>query len=133
MLAATWTTIRSRDSDELAPLVRALPQIRRATEELELGGALHSNSANLDAALTKLENVRDGACWCASYPTSQFFEPAKEERAGYVRILSTSTPGWSMTYECLCTVCEQVFGGEQGDYHYMWWRWAPREATSPPG
>lgn len=123
---ATWETVRTRDAALLDPLVRWLPKIRRATDRLELGGALHSNGVSLDHALAKIENYRDRTCWCANYPGLVFYEPSKEVDSGYVRILSTTEPGWSMTYHCVCAVCGQEFDVEQGDYHYMWWKWVPR-------
>lgn len=126
MMHATWEVVRTRDGDLLDPLVAALPRIRRATDSLDLGGALHSNRVSVEHALERIESYRDGACWCASYPGLSFYEPDKEERAGYVTILSTSEPGWSMTYHCRCNLCSQEFDVQQGDYHYMWWKWVPR-------
>jgi hypothetical protein len=129
VMHATWQVIRTRDAEALDPLVAALPRIRRATDHLDLGGALHSNRVSLEHALEKIENHRDKTCWCANYPGLSFYEPSKEEKSGYVRILSTSEPGWSMTYRCVCVLCGQEFEVEQGDYHYTWWKWVPRGLT----
>lgn len=126
VLSAVWTVVRSREGKELDPLVNVLPKIRRATDCLDLGGMLHSNRLNLDHALEKIEHYRDGQCWCASYPGLLLYEPEAEERAGHVTILSTSEPGWEMTYVCRCEVCQQEFDVKQGNYHYMWWEWVPR-------
>ena len=126
VLHATWETIVSRDAEVLDPLVAALPRIRQATERLELGGMFYSNNANVEHALAKLQNYRDGLCWCANYPGLLMYDPEKEQDRGHARIVSSSEPGWSMTFECACAVCGQVFDVEQGDYHVMWWKWVPR-------
>lgn len=126
VLHATWQTIASRDPEVLDPLVTALPRIRKATETLDLGGIFYSNSGNVEHALEKLENYRAGKCWCANYPGLLTYDPAKQQDAGHTIIVSTSEPGWSMTYECACTVCGQVFDVEQGDHHVTWWKWVPR-------
>lgn len=130
---AAWEAIRSRDPEVLDPLVAALPQIRKRTERLELGGVIYSNRANLEHAFTKLEQYRDGLCWCSVYPGILVHDPRKEEGRGNVRILSTSEPGWSMTYECECTACGRVFDIEQGDHHVTWWKWVPRGAKRRRG
>ena len=124
--SATWAVIRSRDPAEIDPLLPAVAKIRHETENLPLGGMLRSNNASLDHALDKLDLYRRRQCWCASYPGHDQYEPAKEEAAGNIRILSTSEPGWSMTYDCECTVCGRGFTVEQGDHHIMWWKWVPR-------
>jgi hypothetical protein len=126
---ATWEVIHSRDRAVLDPLARSLAVIRAATDGLEMGGALHSNRVSLDHALEKLARVRDGGCWCADYPGLLLYDPEKEEAAGHVRIVSTSEPGWSMTFVCACTVCGREFDIQQGDYHYMWWKWVPRKGV----
>ncbi|OAN38063.1 hypothetical protein [Microbacterium sp. H83] len=126
VLHAVWETIRSRDPEQLQPLVEALPLIRRSTADLDLGGMIYSNNGHLAHALTKLEKHREGRCWCAVYPGMLTHDPRKEDTSGNVRILSTSEPGWSMTYVCECAVCGLVFDVEQGDHHFMWWDWKPR-------
>lgn len=126
VLHATWEVIGSRDRKLLDPLLPHLRQIHRATENLSLGGMLRSNSANLDHALEKLENLQRGTCWCENYAGFDRYEPDRERAAGYIQILSTSEPGWSMTYACECTNCGRKFDVEQGDYHVMWWKWVPR-------
>ena len=126
VLHATWETIGSRDSAVLDPLVAVLPRIRKATENLDLGGIFYSNNGHVEHALEKLEHYRAGRCWCANYPGLLTYDPQKEQKSGHARIISTSEPGWSMTYECECTVCGQRFDVEQGDYHVTWWKWVPR-------
>ncbi len=126
VLHAMWQIIGSRDPAQLDELLPYAARIRHATARLALGGLLRSNSRTLDHALDKLDLRRHGECWCASYPGLDQYEPQKEQSAGHVRILSTSEPGWSMTYACECAVCGRIFDVEQGDYHIMWWRWVPR-------
>ena len=123
---ATWETIASRDTTVLDPLVAALPRIRRAADRVDLGGLVRSNQANFEHAVAKLDNYRAGACWCANYPGLLAYDPGKQADAGHTKTLSTSEPGWSMTYVCECTVCGQVFDVEQGDHHFLWWEWVPR-------
>lgn len=127
ILQATWETIGSRDSAVLDPLVAALPRIRYAADHVELGGVVRSNHSNFAHAVAKLENYRARTCWCANYPGLLAYNPEKQAGAGHITILSTSEPGWSMTYVCQCTVCGQVFDVEQGDHHFLWWEWVPRE------
>ncbi|WP_405374506.1 MULTISPECIES: hypothetical protein [unclassified Microbacterium] len=123
VLHATWQVLGSRDPALVDPLVPHIARIRAATENLDLGGMLRPNSANVRYALEKLEHRGQGLCWCQDYPGPDHRDPTREEKDGHVRILSTSAPGWSMTYECECTVCGRIYAVEQGDYHVMWWRW----------
>jgi hypothetical protein len=123
---ATWATISSRDPAELDPLVDAIPMIRSATDDLDLGGMVRSNRASLEHALGALEHYRAGHCWCATYPGILSINPEKERDRGHVLILSTSEPGWSMTFETACVVCGRRFDVEQGDHHFLWWNWVPR-------
>jgi len=126
VMHATWQVIHSRDPAELDPLVTALPRIRTATERLDLGGMIYSNNGHLDHAMAKLDQYRRGECWCAAYPGILTHDPRKEETAGHIAVLSTSEPGWSMSYVSQCTVCERIFDVEQGDHHFTWWNWVPR-------
>ncbi len=126
VLHATWQVLGSRDPELVDPLVPHVARIRKATEKLDLGGLIRPNSANVEFALAKLEHRANRSCWCEDYPGPEHRDPHKEEEAGNIRILSTSEPGWSMTYECKCTICGRIYDVEQGDYHVMWWRWRPR-------
>lgn len=126
ILHATWTVIRSRDPSELDPLLPAVARIRQAVWKVELGGAIRSNWANFEGALAKLEGYRRGACWCEGYRASDQFEPDKERDAGHIRIIDTSEPGWSMTYEVECTICGRLFNVDQRDGHVQTWKWVPR-------
>ena len=126
VLHATWATIASRDAEVLDPLVAALRRIRTATEQLDLGGVFYSNAGNVEHSIEKLENYRDGLCWCVNYAGLLTYDPVKQQVAEHVRIISTSEPGWSMTYVTECAVCGQIFDVEQGDHHVTWWKWVPR-------
>ncbi|MGJ0388259.1 hypothetical protein [Microbacterium sp. CGR1] len=126
VMHAVWETIRSRDPETLDPLVAALPRLRHAAAHLDLGGAIYSNNGHLEHAFAKLEQYRAGKCWCAAYPGILTTDPRKEEAADHIRVISTSEPGWSMTYLCECTVCGRQFDIEQGDHHFTWWNWVPR-------
>lgn len=126
VMHAAWETIRSRDPELLDRLIPALTLIRNRTADLELGGIIYSNRDNLEHAFTTLEHRRDGDCWCSSYVGLLSFDPSKEESRGHIRVLSTSEPALSMTYEVECTACGRVFDIEQGDYHMVWWKWVPR-------
>ncbi|WP_314648776.1 hypothetical protein [uncultured Microbacterium sp.] len=65
-------------------------------------------------------------CPCDQYPGSDRTDPNDEERAGRVRIVSTSEPGWSMTYEVECVACARRFRVTQVDGPALHWRWVPR-------
>jgi len=126
ILPAAWAVLFSREPAELDPLVPAVDRIRSSVRRVDLGGLIRPNAGNVEAALRKLEDYAEGACWCQAYTRLDQFDPEKEQDAGHVRILSTSEPGWSMTFDVECTVCGREFGVEQGEYHVMWWKWVPR-------
>ncbi len=123
--AASWRVLRSRDDTLFAALAASLDPIRAATEDLPLGGSLHSNAITLNAMFARVDHRRRGTCWCRSYSDLLLFDPAREQTAGYVRIDGASAPGWSMTYDVTCTVCGRRYAVEQGEYHYPWWKWVP--------
>ena len=137
--SATWETIRSRDSEQLDAVLAALPEIRRATADLDLGGGIIPNRDSLKHAFAKLANYRKGACWCANYPHNLRYDPEKEQRAGHVRILEASEPPWSRTFRCACSVCGTVFAIQEGEHHATWWSWkrsrtpATAEGRPPAG
>ncbi len=72
---ASWEIITSRDVDLLEQLRAALPQIRQATADLELGGLITPNSATLEHALAKVHGCRSWKCWCDDYPRLLQFDP----------------------------------------------------------
>lgn len=123
--AAVHAVIRAPRA-ELLLLVPALPEIRQATQGLDLGGALFPNTQHLEHALRVLEAARDGLCPCQVYPAWLFYNPEKEAARGAVEILSSSEPDWHMTYTCRCLSCGRTYEVEQGEYHYTWWQWTPR-------
>lgn len=70
--------------------------------------------------------TRSASCSCAAYTGPDQHEPQKEQDAGRVRILSTSEPGWSMTYVVECVACGRVFNVTQVDGPAVQWHWVPR-------
>ncbi|MGY2897190.1 hypothetical protein [Deinococcus sp. UYEF24] len=121
--ASACAVIRLDDDAALDELTRHLPDIKRRTEHLELGGALFPNAEHLKQALRVLRAHRDGLCRCQPYSGYLFYNPEKEAEAGRVNILSHTPPDWHMTYSCQCTVCGTNYTVEQGEYHYTWWQW----------
>lgn len=115
-----------RDTAELDVLAAHLPEIKRATRNIPLGGALFPNDDRLKFAIAKLEYVKNKAgCLCALYPRYLFYNPNKEQEAGNVRILTaTGRETWNPNYSCQCTVCGATYSVEEGDHHYTWWQWS---------
>lgn len=131
VLHAVWVVFRTRDPEVLAPLARARGRIERATDELDLGGALFSNRKNMDHALVRLELAASGTCLCAAYRDHLLYEPAVEEAARHVRIVEEIPQFFDGQPErprriCECTACGRRFEVEEGDYHYPWWKWKSR-------
>ncbi len=125
VLTALWAVVHTRDPQVLAPVVAALPAIRQATEELELGGILVPNRRNLQHALDRVELVGKGVCLCAAYPSHLGYDPAKEENRQHVRIVDTrhNDQQWVPDRICECRDCGKLFRVEEGEYHYTWWKW----------
>ena len=129
---ASWEIIRTRDTTLLETLRTALPMIRQATADIELGGMIQPNRDALTHALGKVQNYRKWRCWCDDYPKLLSYDPAREEERGHARVLSRDRSGWPVTYECECLVCGRQFSVEEGEYHALWWRWTshgPRSAS----
>lgn len=133
VLSAVWEVLATRDPDVLRPLAAARVRIDRATEDLGLGGALVSNDSHLAHALDRIRLFEEGRCLCAAYPGHSFYQPAKEEAAGHVRIeevvpvLVNGRPD-RPRHLCACTGCGQRWDVEEGEYHYPWWKWTALEA-----
>lgn len=127
VLSAVWAIRSTRDPGVLAPLVTALPLIEQATEDLELGGALLSNSSNLEAALDRIRLFGTGACLCTAYPADQSSDPTTEEERDHVRVVETipNDGQWVPDRICECTTCRRRYRVEEGLYHYPWWKWTP--------
>lgn len=106
---------------ELAPHA---DRIDRATDDLDYGGALHSNANHVEQAIRVIRAAGAGECECTTWHGWLFYEPAKLEKAGKVEILGTSEPGWSMTYDCRCTACGRRCTVDQNDTHFTYWRWS---------
>lgn len=122
ILRAASKVVRSRDAVELDPLLPMVPRIRQAMRKVDGGGG---GDDDLERALRKLDDYRRGVCWCECYRAGDTFEPTKEQDAGHIRIVSTSEPGWSMTYEVECLVCGRGFTVDQRDGQIMTWKWKP--------
>ena len=130
VLHAVWAVFKTRDPKVFEPLVSALPAIDRATDDLELGGALISNDRNLGHALERIEIFGEGRCLCAAYLGHVRYEPAKEEGYGHVRIVEEVPVFFNGRPDrpkrvCECTGCGRRFEVEEGEYHYTWWKWTP--------
>jgi hypothetical protein len=130
ILSAVWEVFATRDPEVLAPLAHALPALRKATEDADLGGMLVSNSSNLDHAFDRIRLFDKGACLCAAYLSHQFYDPGKEEHRGHIRVVDTvpNDGQWVPDRICECRGCGKRFQVEQGEYHYTWWKW-----TALPG
>ena len=122
---ASWEVINTRDTALLETLRTALPTIRQATANVELGGMIQPNRDALTHALGKVQNYRTWRCWCDDYPKLLAYDPAREEERGHAKLLSRDDSGWPVTYECECVVCGRQFSVEEGEYHALWWRWKP--------
>lgn len=127
---ASWEVIGTRDIEMLETLRSALPDIRRATADIELGGMIRPNRDALAHALDKVQTYRMWRCWCDDYPRLLAYNPAREEERGHATILSRVDSGWPTTYECACAACGTQFSVEEGEHHALWWRWTPRASRS---
>ncbi|GAA3034275.1 hypothetical protein [Actinokineospora globicatena] len=134
VLSGVWAVIKTRDPEILTPLARALPAIRKATANADLGGALASNGSHLDHALHRIELFTNGTCLCAAYLSHQFYDPAKEEVQDHIRIVATvpNDGQWIPDRICECHDCGHQFQVEQGEYHYTWWKWTEHPPGGPP-
>lgn len=134
LLGAVWAIIGTRDSETLRPVLTALPEIRRATADLDLGGAFVSNAANLAHALARVELVGTTTCLCTVYPDRQGYDPAVEERRGHVRVDATvpNPRQWEPDRICSCIACGRRYQVEHGEYHYPWWAWRPLGGAVTP-
>ncbi|GGR11542.1 hypothetical protein [Deinococcus ruber] len=123
VLTSASAVNHTRDAALLTRLAAALPQIRRQTQDLDLGGLLFPNSQHVQQAIRVIENHQSGGCFCQVYPGYVFYNPEAEAQAGHVRITRQDAPDWNMTYDCVCTVCGRTYAVQQGEYHYTWWEW----------
>jgi hypothetical protein len=81
---ASWDIISARDTALLEILRTALPAIRQATANIELGGMIQPNRAALTHALGKVQNYRTWRCWCDDYPKMRGLWQAVQCRRGRV-------------------------------------------------
>jgi hypothetical protein len=70
--------------------------------------------------------VSDRHPCCDPYRDGERTDPNDEQRAGHVRIVETSEPGWSMTYRVECTTCARRFVVKQIDGPTLQWKWVPQ-------
>jgi len=125
--AASGAIRHLRDKQELSVLIARLDDIKLATRDVALGGALRPNSSHLDFAIRKLEFLkRSGECLCALYPMDDLYNPADEAKAGYVEIEATvlDDAKWVDYYVCRCMLCDRHYRVEEREYHYGWWKWS---------
>lgn len=112
--------IKLRDHAELDDLVAAMPEIKAATEGVDLGGMIRDNNAYLAFALYKLAYHRDrDGCMCRLYPKLLYYDPELEAQAGNVHSLAHGR--WA------CTVCGGAFDVKYGEDHASWWEWTPSD------
>ncbi|MEV0644035.1 hypothetical protein AB0I28_02105 [Phytomonospora sp. NPDC050363] len=125
VLHAVWEVFKTRDPKVLEPLAAALPVIDRATDDVDLGGALMSNGENLTHALDRIRLFGKGRCLCAAYTDHVFYEPRKEVAYGHVRIVEVVEGFYYGRPKriCECADCGQRYEIEEGEYHYPWWKW----------
>ena len=123
VLTGSSVVNHTRDLGLLDTLAAALPELRRATAHLTLGGLLFPNRNHLLQAFRVIENHRAGGCFCRVYPGYLFYDPEAEQKAGHVQVTRRDPPDWNMTYDCVCTRCGRAYAVEQGEYHYTWWAW----------
>jgi len=113
----------------LLDVLAALPEIRRATEHLELGGMLFSNKSHVSQAIRVIEDHRVGKCVCQPYQGYLFYDPSAEQKAGNVQMTRSDSPDWDMTSTCVCAICGRGYSVQQGEYHYTWWEWREVKAA----
>jgi hypothetical protein len=119
--------LRSWDLVQLRELALHIPEIRKKTAGVPLGGALHPNSVHLDNAIARLEHVRDQrGCLCVLYASDQFSDPAQEAERGNVRISETQRldGGHVDYYTCVCLHCGTRYRVTEREYHYTSWGWS---------
>lgn len=127
---ASWDIIRTRDTAVLETLRAALPEIRRATADVELGGMIRPNRDTLNHALAKIEGYSRWKCWCDDYPRLLQYDPHDEEERGHARTLSHDSSFWPGVYESVCAVCGKRFTVQGGEHHSVWWKWTPAGVSS---
>lgn len=129
---ASWEIIASRDTELLEQLRAALPQIRQATANIDLGGLITPNRATLKHALAKVRSYRSWKCWCDDYPRLLQFDPNREQQREHVRIVNEDLTYWPGSYVTARTICGQRFEVAGGEHHSVWWKWT-RDRRSPAG
>jgi hypothetical protein len=123
--SASWEILRSRDENLLLDLARRLPDIERATRDVELGGMFRSNRGTLEVAFQKLRFYGDGngGCPCSLYSSIDAYDPTREAAAGHVVVHSLTPAPDRPCYACECTRCGARYNVQEGEGHYVWWEW----------
>jgi hypothetical protein len=114
----------SWDREALSNLATHIPEIKAATEGIEWGGLLMSNSEHLQHAMRRMEYARDNArdnagCFCRV--CDLFDNPTQLQENGHMTIQEFHLE--QRMYEVSCNECGTAFEVEQREYHYSWWQW----------
>lgn len=121
----------AQDRDKIFPLIEYLPEIKKRTMGLTMGGAFAPNQRFIDYAVRIIEfHKNSSACTCALYAdTYDGTNPKKEVTKGNIVIEGTSSNDgdWNFFFTVRCVKCRQLFKVEEGWGHYMWWQWTKSE------
>lgn len=116
----------SQDEVRIRQLILYLPEIKKKTEGLAMGGMFASNQRLIDFAIKTIEFYRDSlACSCILYTGLETFDPIKELEKGNILIMDTVRieSRWIDFYVVACQKCKQTYKVIERDYHYTWWGW----------
>jgi hypothetical protein len=115
-----------QDRNRIFPLIEHLPEIKKQTQGLEMGGAFAPNQRFIDFAIRVIEFHRNSPeCTCSLYPEHESIDPHREAGKGSIEILGTSyiEERWVDYYSAACKKCGQKFKIIEREYHYTWWGW----------
>jgi hypothetical protein len=130
-----------QDHQKVEPLVKYLPLIKEATNNLNMGGGFAPNQRFVDFAIKTIEfHTNKTTCSCALFVEKykltndvvereiqyECFSPAKEVEKGNIKILDTVLMDgkWIDYYVIECVKCSTRFKVEERQGHYMFWNWA---------
>jgi hypothetical protein len=116
-----------QDRTRIFPFIEHLPEIKKQTVGLDMGGAFAPNQRFVDFAIRVIEFHRDSsACTCNLYPEHESIDPRREAEKGNIEILGVShiEGKWVDYYSAVCKKCRQKFKITERDYHYTWWGWS---------
>ena len=115
-----------QDRDKIFPLIKHLPEIKKRTQGLDMGGIFAPNQRFIDFAVRTIEFHRDSSeCTCNLYPEHPSSDPNREADRGNIDILNTkyTEDKWLDYYLAACKKCGQKYKLIERDYHYTWWGW----------